>query len=105
MGDRRDIPKHALFHHSVLERMRAFPDYKPWNDVWCEDTKKQLKDVDFHKSPHGAHREPDRPHFVHEPKLDAGTVRPDVKCEFPEGVQKTDRIYSLAMPHQRSAHS
>ena len=44
LGGRRDIPSTALFHHSVISRMRLSPDranyrpkfYEPSNPLWCQ---------------------------------------------------------------------
>ena len=51
LGGRRDIPSTALFHHSVIDRMRLPPDpknyrpkfYMPNNSLWVQTGNNQLE--------------------------------------------------------------
>jgi hypothetical protein len=98
MGNTRDIPANALFHHSVIERLRQFPGYNPRNDIWIGGEKKLFKDINFQKHEHGQQRSTGEPHFVYRDDLTIGSVRETENCEYPIGAQKTDRIYTVALP-------
>jgi hypothetical protein len=98
MGNTRDIPSNALFHHSVIERLRQFPNYTPPNDVWIGSEKKHFKDIDLQEHEHGQQRSTREPHFVYQDELTIGSVRETENCEYPVGPQKTDRIYTVALP-------
>ena len=98
MGNRRDIPANALFHHSIIERLRQFPDYKPWNDIWVGGEKKLFKDIDFQEHEDGQQHSTGKPHFVYQDELTIGSVRETENCGYPSGAQKTDRIYTVALP-------
>lgn len=103
MGNTRDIPINALFHHSVIERLRQFPNYSPRNDIWINDIrigdeKKHFKDIDLQEHEHGQQRSTGKPHFVYQDELTLGSVRETENCDYPVGPQKTDRIYTVALP-------
>jgi hypothetical protein len=83
MGNPRDIPANAHFHHSVIERLRQFPDYRPRNKIGGE--KELFKDINLQKHKHGQQRPTGESHFVYHNEL---TIGP----------QKTDRIYTVALP-------
>jgi Uncharacterized alpha/beta hydrolase domain (DUF2235) len=97
MGDTRDIPANALFHHSVIERLRYFSDYRPKNDIWIGSEKRTFKELNFQKHGHGHHRPTEEPHFVYQEELTIGSVRETENCKYPVGPQKTDRIYTVAL--------
>jgi hypothetical protein len=98
MGNTRDIPSNALFHHSVIERLRQFSNYTPPNDVWIGSEKKHFKDIDFQEHEHGQQRSTKESHFVYQDELTIGSVRETENCEYPVGPQKTDRIYTVTLP-------
>jgi hypothetical protein len=98
MGSTRDIPPNAFFHHSIIERLRQFPNYKPPNDIWIGKDKKSFKDINVQKHEHGQQSSTGEPHFVYQDELTIGSVRETENCDYPIGPQKTDRIYTVALP-------
>ena len=103
MGNTRDIPPNALFHHSVIERLRQFPNYKPPNDIWISGEKKSFKDINFLEHEHDQQRSTGEPHFVYQEGLTIGSVRETENCEYPIGAQKTDGIYTVTLPPRGGA--
>jgi hypothetical protein len=97
MGSTRDIPSNSHFHHSVIERLRHFPNYKPPNDIWIGDQKKHVKDIDVQKHEQGQELSAGEPYFVYQEDVTIGSVKETENCEYPVGPQKTDRIYTVAL--------
>ena len=56
-GGRRDIPPGAIFHSTVVARLRSDASYKPLNDVWCAGLKKPvaLKNIQHEPAPDKAY--------------------------------------------------
>jgi hypothetical protein len=97
MGSTRDIPSNSLFHHSVIERLGQFPNYRPPNDIWIGDQKKHVKDIDVKKQEQGQELSAGEPYFVYREDRTFGSVKETENCEYPIGPQKTDRIYTVAL--------
>jgi hypothetical protein len=102
MGSRRDIPANALFHHAIIERLRQFRSYKPGNDIWIDGEKRIFTDIDFQEQEQGQQRSTGKPHFVYQDALTIGSVRETENCDYPSSAQKTDRIYTVALPARGS---
>jgi hypothetical protein len=97
MGSTRDIPSNALVHHSIIERLRQFPNYRPPNDIWISGEKKRFKDIHFQKHEQGQQRSAGEAHFVYQEGLTIGSVKETENCGYPVGPQKTDRIYTVEL--------
>lgn len=120
-GERRDIPSTALFHHSVISRMRLSPDpenhrpkhYVPDNELWVQASgahhpeRTKLSELanqygleDDADRDNGTQRllKPRKPriHFEHAKDLTTGSVAKKGETGVVRA-EKWDRIYRVAL--------